>query len=170
MHYSVIVVTKQKPTDAVIAREMDRCRRHWDWFQIGGRWTGHFDGYDPHTDPDNIEVCEYCKGTGKRNDATGKQARAKNPNYTCNVCNGEGKHVKWPTQFAPHGGDSVQVKDLPNDYQIRPTYAVVKSGVWDDGGLGLSFGKDIPEKKVWFDQQIKALSPEDYLTIVDCHN
>lgn len=26
----------------------------WDWYQIGGRWTGHFDSYDPTTDPANI--------------------------------------------------------------------------------------------------------------------
>ena len=28
----------------------------WDWYQIGGRWTGtHVPGYDPNTDPENIE-------------------------------------------------------------------------------------------------------------------
>lgn len=28
----------------------------WDWYQIGGRWTGvHVPDYDPNTDPENIE-------------------------------------------------------------------------------------------------------------------
>ena len=28
----------------------------WDWYQIGGRWTGiHAPDYDPNTDPENIE-------------------------------------------------------------------------------------------------------------------
>ena len=28
----------------------------WDWYQIGGRWTGYYSNYDPATDPKNIEV------------------------------------------------------------------------------------------------------------------
>jgi hypothetical protein len=42
----------------------------WDWWQIGGRWTGTFaDGYNPSEDPNNIEVCSLCEGTGQRTDA-----------------------------------------------------------------------------------------------------
>ena len=25
----------------------------WDWYQIGGRYTGNLDGYDPYADPAN---------------------------------------------------------------------------------------------------------------------
>lgn len=29
--------------------------RHWDWYQIGGRWTGYLDeNYDPRKDPANL--------------------------------------------------------------------------------------------------------------------
>lgn len=34
----------------------------WDWYQIGGRWTGTFDGYDPDTDPNKARayIKEHC--------------------------------------------------------------------------------------------------------------
>src|SRR5688500_14258938 len=38
----------------------------WDWYQIGGRFTGLLDGYDPDKDPANIQQCELCAGTGVR--------------------------------------------------------------------------------------------------------
>lgn len=43
----------------------------WDWWQVGGRWTGAFTAadeqpYEPGMDPGNIETCVICGGTGKR--------------------------------------------------------------------------------------------------------
>lgn len=39
----------------------------WDWYVIGGRWTGLFDNkYDPRKDPRNLKKCEFCNGTGDR--------------------------------------------------------------------------------------------------------
>jgi len=39
----------------------------WDWWVIGGRWTGKLDDdYDPYTDPRNIVSCTLCGGTGDR--------------------------------------------------------------------------------------------------------
>lgn len=41
----------------------------WDWWQIGGRWTGELDGdYDPRQDIENQEWCNICDGTGNRSD------------------------------------------------------------------------------------------------------
>jgi len=42
----------------------------WDWWAIGGRWTGafHKEDYDPRTDERNIEVCRLCSGSGARTD------------------------------------------------------------------------------------------------------
>ena len=104
----------------------------WDWWQIGGRWTGaHVPGYDPEADPNNIEICQYCNGTGFRTDRGGDEAREKDPTYTCNACGnfdrdekgkaigwkhgaaGAGKTVKWPTSWAHFPGDIMAVKDLP---------------------------------------------------------
>lgn len=40
----------------------------WDWWTVGGRWTGLFSDYDPTKDPANLEVCTLCCGTGDRDD------------------------------------------------------------------------------------------------------
>lgn len=35
----------------------------WDWYQVGGRWTGLLDSdYDPMDDPNNVVACPHCKG------------------------------------------------------------------------------------------------------------
>jgi hypothetical protein len=44
----------------------------WDWYQIGGRWTGVLDNYNPEKDPKNQEPCPYCKTTGIRTDLASK--------------------------------------------------------------------------------------------------
>jgi hypothetical protein len=40
----------------------------WDWYTVGGRWTGFLatNGYDPSKDENNIEDCDLCQGTGDR--------------------------------------------------------------------------------------------------------
>ena len=102
----------------------------WDWYQIGGRWTGeHTPDYEPEDDPRNIEDCELCGGTGFRRDAIGDDARKQRPSYTCNSCgvfdqdtetwghgpHGAGKRSKWPTQWAAHKGDVIGVADVSAD-------------------------------------------------------
>lgn len=69
----------------------------WDWYQIGGRWTGHLTGYDPSADPANIEKCDLCRGTGVRRDMTVANG--------CNGCAGRGHRAKWPTNWKAHYGD-----------------------------------------------------------------
>ncbi len=88
-------------------------RAKWDWWQIGGRWTGLLTpAYDPTEDPANKETCLLCQGTGMRNDEIGQNFRLKNPDYKCNGCDGAGIKTKWPTSWRRHTGDQVQVKDL----------------------------------------------------------
>jgi hypothetical protein len=44
---------------------------YWDWYQIGGRWSGYFDkAYNADEDPANVERCIHCRGTGRRKDKT----------------------------------------------------------------------------------------------------
>ena len=98
----------------------------FDWYQIGGRWTGEHDGYDPDKDRRNWKTCYICNGTGYRNDEIGQKAREKDPTYTCNGC-GEydpqkkawthgdtpkGMKIEWPTHFARHEEDIIPVKDI----------------------------------------------------------
>lgn len=44
--------------------------KKWDWWTIGGRWTGKLlIGYQPAEDKDNYEKCYLCNNTGTRPDA-----------------------------------------------------------------------------------------------------
>ena len=154
----------------------------WDWWQIGGRYTGaHADGYDPTTDPRNVKTCDLCNGTGFRTDRVGRQARASNPSYTCNGCGecgkdgkwthgqrGPGKTVKWPTEWAPHLGDAIPVKNVSADltaYTLIVGDTVQHMEIWN--------GKE------WIDgplkgKKVKAALDElgvtdGYLVTVDYH-
>lgn len=82
----------------------------WDWWVVGGRWTGVLDGYDPSTDPENWEVCFICGGTGMRMDRLGLSARAEDPSYTCNGCQGKGKSLAF--SFKHYPGDMQPVELL----------------------------------------------------------
>jgi hypothetical protein len=77
----------------------------WDWWCIGGRFSGKFaaPGYDPSKDPTNTETCFLCQGTGKRNDALGYEQRLRDPSYTCNGCRGTGKQLKSASDWADVG-------------------------------------------------------------------
>lgn len=77
----------------------------WDWWQVGGRWSGMFiPGYDPNEDPNHKETCWLCQGTGKRD--------FNNEIISCNGCSGTGIATKWPTQWKTDGNIS-QMKNLP---------------------------------------------------------
>lgn len=104
----------------------------WDWYQIGGRWTGRLSGYDPDTDPTLRETCWLCKGTGRRDDEVAQRLRATMPNYTCNGCEGTGKMRLWPTQWPRHKGDVMSALEFTSrlaewtDNQLP--YAVITHG------------------------------------------
>jgi hypothetical protein len=73
---------------------------YWDWYQIGGRWTGYLspylkdgDGvYNPEEDPVNRVLCDFCDATGTRTDLEGGPRE-------CNACSGTGERALWPTQW-----------------------------------------------------------------------
>jgi len=71
----------------------------WDWWKIGGRYSGKLGTYDPEKDERNYKFCWLCGGTGTRDDELGREARANNPDYTCNGCNGTGKELVWPSEW-----------------------------------------------------------------------
>jgi hypothetical protein len=86
----------------------------WDWWCIGGRWQGELDvGYDATKVPENYETCSVCRGTGRRDDDLEREARAKDPSYTCNGCAGTGKALKWNSRWVRHDEGNVRfVRDL----------------------------------------------------------
>lgn len=76
MHFAILVITEKKPSHANTKPVDSALRKYrhtkWDWYQVGGRWTGLFDGYDAEQDPANIVPCEWCGATGVRTDGVGK--------------------------------------------------------------------------------------------------
>lgn len=179
-------------------RECFRDGSRWDWYQVGGRYTGHLDGYDPETDPQNIVTCNLCEGTGKRLDMTVANG--------CNVCKGTGKHVQWPTQWKKHNGDILQVS-LVDPTKFRAFYAFLRDRHWheaerlgwfgvptatecerkDPGNPDSVFGKCLHKDEesgarvicwnepweVWeqkfYQRFVANLGPEERLVVVDYH-
>jgi hypothetical protein len=110
----------------------------WDWWQIGGRYTGHLaDGVEPRRDPRNWEVCIHCRGTGER------AASGLHPQTGQRWCNGcthdleytgqRGVHVKWPTEWVADVGNVARLGDVRHilerpEYPGRP-YHLVHEGV-----------------------------------------
>jgi hypothetical protein len=144
----------------------------WDYWTIGGRWTGAFSEYEPDKDPDNIETCWLCNGTGKRNDAVGKMARLEDPKYTCNGCRGTGKKLKWPTEWKSFHGDVLPIAAIPKE---EPSFALVTpSGRWHEratmGWFGCSYGA-VQTPDEWKKKYHRLLKnyKDNWAVAVDCH-
>ena len=164
----------------------------WDWWMIGGRWTGLLaSDYDPTQDPANREICGICKGTGDRDgwvyyelDENGERVRRFKDAWAeemngCNSCKGTGVVTKWPTQYKSFEGDTVLVghvdwqglKDKSDGDAI--TFAVVtEEGQWvERGNMGwwaivTNEDEGYPE---WFWQYVEQLPKDQRLWVVDCH-
>lgn len=108
-----VVTTEDGSAHDVVERAMEPHRENydvdpvtgtWDWWQLGGRYTGSFTAYDPTKDPANMEACDLCGGTGDR--AKYRNEPPLHPDMkSCNGCAGMGVRVKWPTQWLDYEGD-----------------------------------------------------------------
>lgn len=152
----------------------------WDWWSIGGRWTGWLSGYDPTTDHDNWEMCSMCGGTGKRTDALGREERAKNPEYGCNGCGewdeekkviatGTGKSLRFTLK--QYDGDVMPVRAIPADK--TPFAIVTPDGVWHEKG-NMGWWACVSDEKAAEDwkEEVTSLFAQHQDTIcvaVDCH-
>ena len=131
MHKAVILLVEAKNEREASSKSCEFMERYrdnvWDWYCIGGRWTGTLSKYDPYTDPDNKETCFLCGGTGLRNDNLGRAERLKNPKYGCNGCGeysekngcigkGSGLQLKSASKF----------KDIGNILPLKDCLDVVK--------------------------------------------
>lgn len=109
----------------------------WDWWVVGGRYTGRLSGYDPTTDRKNLKVCWLCHGTGKRDDKLGREIRSTNPAYGCNGCDDTGFMIKFSSDWAPHDEDVLPVsevmrRELPPPYTLlTPDGEALHADVWD---------------------------------------
>jgi hypothetical protein len=117
----------------------------WDWWQVGGRFTGMLSpGYDPTKDPNNRAPCDRCKGDAD-----------------CRYCKGTKTIAMWPTQWKQYSGDTMPVKDLLQDWkpEYLPYSCVTPDGTWHTDSISES--------------ELKALlsANEDcFATVVDCHS
>lgn len=111
MHYlALVIIPPEGNVDAHVTLLMEPHQEQgdigWDWYQVGGRWTGLFSGYDPGADPENTEPCNLCDATGKRTDAVAQSMPEQMAAcHGCNGCDGKGIRRKWPTDWKRHDGD-----------------------------------------------------------------
>lgn len=179
MHYAVLAIvekpeelTKESVSAAVEAVLEPYYETKWDWFQIGGRWTGTFDGYDPDKDESTFETCNLCGGTGDR--ATWrKEPRDQQHPSGCNGCNGTGRTQKWPTDWKFRPQDCKPVTAL-TQADLDKFYAVCLSD-----GYGWKGGEEFEPWRT-DDKFVKRDKPPlDWLVsefgdkiavVVDCHN
>jgi hypothetical protein len=147
----------------------------WDWYQVGGRWTGLLDGYDPEKDPANLKTCYLCSGTGIRPD--GKEQFGEDwfkSTNGCNGCQGKGKSVAWPTSWEARPADyRYPIRDLHfKEREKHGFFALLTpEGEWiAEGSMGW-WGMVSDQKKCWDEIEERVLLKyQDHLvTIVDCH-
>lgn len=163
----------------------------WDWWQIGGRWSGHFarDDYDPHKDPRNWETCDICGGTGQRG-GPGSRFPNESPSVRdgkpyCNGCTHYFEHtgqvgvaVKWPTQWVNDTGNVARLGDV-REYIVGEgmPYRVVHEGTaavehYNRDGEGYDGGPDsiFPRHEDDVRDVIRKLSDDCVVVVVDYHN
>lgn len=128
----------------------------WDWYQIGGRWTGHLSDYDPRDDPANTRPCRTCSGTG------------------CNACRGTGMETLWPTMWAPHEGDVATLDHVLAAIATDPQRTIPHTLVagervlhretWD-GGFVVN-----PDHDQMVAETLAAADPSWRVVVVDYHS
>lgn len=184
-HYVVLVLLNDrcskgcKSVESLIEKAMmPFCENNggdkWDWYAIGGRWTGMLDPkYDPTKDPRNIETCQYCHGTGKRTDTVGAEEAAWMKKCGgCNGCHGTGKVVKF--SLIPFDGDVKSVKDvLKLKDDVIPLSIITPDGEWyEQGEMGWFACMSNNKGKEKWRKEAKGLLKkfkDCTAVVVDCH-
>jgi hypothetical protein len=165
----------------------------WDWWQIGGRWSGLFSQIAPRENINNYRACGECNRSGKMN------------GQECFVCNGEGVILKkadeWEEKNAENVAEIKIVKEIIAQRGNTFFSLLTPTGEWiEKGSMGwwaiVSYD-DAPQKEnypgteegerqwlkdykifeenkkdEWNKTVLKILNqyPEDYYVVaVDCH-
>jgi hypothetical protein len=153
----------------------------WDWYQIGGRWTGAISGYDPNLDPRNWRTCDLCNGTGTRRQPIPNDPSWKPKKGVCNGCQQYrklgvplGKEVAFTV--AEHEGDIATVGSLLKVDEGKPfiPFAVLTPmGEWAERGT-MGWWAIVTDKKddgAWKKQVVRVYEKykENVAVLVDCH-
>jgi len=137
----------------------EECFAHdsrWDWWQIGGRYTGKFQpDYNPETDPANIETCHVCGGTGRRADMVVPSG--------CNGCHGNGKRVKWPSDWVDRGNITTRAK-IAHLGNALSACAFLRNRKWQEAEK-----QERQCKALFWARFIRELAPDTILVSVDYH-
>jgi hypothetical protein len=136
----------------------------WDWYLIGGQFSGVLTGYKAWEDPINYEVCPFCNGTGQ---CTGIDSV-----IGCNGCSGTGKHQKHPSQWKPYPDDTMRVSSLLHSTpDFVPCAVVTPSGEWLEEGLVSRYVAAVEglEQKQARLRELLSPYPDCLITVVDLH-
>lgn len=183
---------REPNTGRYFSRSSCNPQGRWDWWQIGGRWTGAWSSwYTPELDERNREQCWLCHGTGQRDDELGRAHRIESPGYSCNGCRGSGISEKWPTQWVAHEGDVIAVSRFleelktddvelqhgnPAEGGICTPHALVLPGLWLESQTYVSGGPPdyghLGKDPDWLGTLRSALEPHrgSLLAVVDYHS
>lgn len=156
MHYRVLAILEEPSIDrlAELLKPYGD-GREWDFYQVGGRYSGFFDGYDPTKDVANMEACQHHQSAPD-----------------CPHCKGTGTRVKWPTRWVGHDGDQMPVSQL-TEAHVKGMYAIVCDDGWFACQRYIPWGRN---GNRLVDQAMPSLGwiQEAYrdglAVVVDCHN
>lgn len=158
----------------------------WDWYQMGGRWTGYFTlkegkggiiGATSWVNKDKEiainEADQAFKGDidweamKEKNEADARKCWAE---YQQELADDKTPH--------PYLGYGIEEGDTEESYVARQaltaTFAVIKDGKWYERGSMGWWGmvSDEKERDVWnreFEKLVMGLPDDTLLTVVDCH-
>jgi hypothetical protein len=144
----------------------------WDWWCVGGRYTGRYSEYAPTRDDDNYEVCWLCHGTGERFDGRSGPGN-------CNGCckggeaglTGTGRSLKHAPDWKPCEDDVVPVRVLVNNPRVGlPLWVVLPDGTAHGEGPWAEPGTE--ERNIWDEKVAELLRPysDMALVVVDIHS
>jgi hypothetical protein len=155
-------------------------KARWDWYVVGGRWSGSLDENNQklYLDPTLLRDCYYCKGT--------QQVKVTNPHHKdfgekidCPDCEkGKVPDSKKIDPFWNDGSHDVTtvahvVALLETFPKVRPFAILTPDGEWHEKGEMGWFGMVKDEKKVaeWTNtvKEIYGKYPDAILIAVDVH-
>ncbi len=147
----------------------------WDWWCVGGRWSGSLAGLDPQKDPDNFERCFLCGGTGTR--PGGREQFGEEwvrGCGGCNGCHGRGRSLKFPSHFK-NVGNVVPLSELMPRFEEKlcPFAVLTPAGEWiERGKMGWWAMVSGEKNRAEWTEEVRTVYgrfPESVAVLVDCH-
>jgi len=150
----------------------------WDWWVIGGRWTGQLDAdYDPRKDPANLVKCVICKGTGDREgwvsyNESGERVFSDEQAEHCNGCNGcmgTGSSVNWTLK--DYDKDIRLLSEVEITDDVIPFGIITPDGEWHQRAEMGWFAMTSNENNDWDKEARELLEKYKHCiaVVIDCH-